>query len=113
MVPHLKIEDALGEVLQNTPCFVTGVPDERRGERLGVLYTLPEITPAQLVQHLNELGFPALWIPKRENFYLVGAIPVLGSGKLDLAKARALVMERMAPDLASAPASGAISSVDA
>src|SRR5205823_4070759 len=76
MVPHLKIEDALGEILRNTPCFVTGVPDERRGERLGVLYTLPEITPAQLVQHLNDLGFPALWIPKRENFYLVDAIPI-------------------------------------
>ncbi|MGI8958655.1 MAG: acyl-[ACP]--phospholipid O-acyltransferase [Bryobacteraceae bacterium] len=113
MVPHLKIEDALGEVLRNTPCFVTGVPDKRRGERLGVLYTLVEVTPAQLVQHLNKRGFPALWIPKRENFYLVDAIPILGSGKLDLAKARALVLERMAPDPATAPASSAISQVDA
>jgi acyl-[acyl-carrier-protein]-phospholipid O-acyltransferase/long-chain-fatty-acid--[acyl-carrier-protein] ligase len=113
MVPHLKIEDALGEILRNTPCFVTGVPDERRGERLGVLYTIPETTPAELVQHLNELGFPALWIPKRENFYLVDAIPILGSGKVDLAKARALVMERMAPELASAPTTKAITSVDA
>jgi acyl-[acyl-carrier-protein]-phospholipid O-acyltransferase/long-chain-fatty-acid--[acyl-carrier-protein] ligase len=113
MVPHLKIEDALGEILRNTPCFVTGVPDERRGERLGVLYTIPETAPAELVQHLNDLGFPALWIPKRENFYLVNAIPILGSGKVDLAKARALVMERMAPELASAPATKAITSVDA
>jgi acyl-[acyl-carrier-protein]-phospholipid O-acyltransferase/long-chain-fatty-acid--[acyl-carrier-protein] ligase len=95
MVPHLKIEDALSDILRNTPCFVTGVPDERRGERLGVLYTLPEIMPAQLVQHLNEVGLPALWIPKRENFYLVDAIPVLGTGKVDLANARALVLERM------------------
>jgi acyl-[acyl-carrier-protein]-phospholipid O-acyltransferase/long-chain-fatty-acid--[acyl-carrier-protein] ligase len=109
MVPHLKIEDALGEVLRNTPCFVTGVPDERRGERLGVLYTLPDITPTQLVQHLNDREFPALWIPKRENFYLVDEIPILGTGKVDLAKARALVMERMAPE----PASSAISSIDA
>ena len=113
MVPHLKIEDALGEILQNTPSFVTGVPDERRGERLGVLYTLPDITPAQLVQHLNDCELPALWIPKRENFYLVDAIPILGSGKLDLAKARALVLERMAPELASAPERSAISAVDA
>jgi acyl-[acyl-carrier-protein]-phospholipid O-acyltransferase / long-chain-fatty-acid--[acyl-carrier-protein] ligase len=103
MVPHLKIEDALSDILRGTPCFVTGVPDDRRGERLGVLYTLPEITPADLVQHLNDLGFPALWVPKRENFYLVDSIPILGSGKLDLAKARALVLERMAPDVATAP----------
>jgi acyl-[acyl-carrier-protein]-phospholipid O-acyltransferase/long-chain-fatty-acid--[acyl-carrier-protein] ligase len=113
MVPHLKIEDALGDALRNTPCFVTGVPDDRRGERLGVLYTLPEVTPTQLVHHLNERDFPSLWIPKRENFYLVDEIPILGSGKVDLAKARALVLERMAVDPASAPAGSAISSVDA
>ena len=77
---------------------MTGVPDERRGERLGVLYTLPEITPAQLVHHLNDSGFPALWIPKRENFYLVDAIPMLASGKLNIARARELVLERMPPD---------------
>jgi acyl-[acyl-carrier-protein]-phospholipid O-acyltransferase/long-chain-fatty-acid--[acyl-carrier-protein] ligase len=108
MVPHLKIEDALSDILRNTPCFVTGVPDERRGERLGVLYTVPEIMPAHLVQHLNEVGLPALWIPQRENFYLVEAIPVLGTGKVDLANARALVLERMAPESASAPASATI-----
>ena len=95
MVPHLKIEDALSDILQHTPCFVTGVADERRGERLAVLYTRPEVTPAQLVEHLQALGFPALWIPKRENFYLVDAIPVLGAGKVDLAKARALALERV------------------
>ncbi len=97
MVPHLRVEDALSEMLGNTACFVTGIPDERRGERLAVLYTSPEVTPAELVEHLNHAGLPPLWIPKRDNFYLVEAIPVLGSGKVDLAKARAMVLERATP----------------
>jgi acyl-[acyl-carrier-protein]-phospholipid O-acyltransferase / long-chain-fatty-acid--[acyl-carrier-protein] ligase len=95
MVPHLKIEDALDDLLGNRPCFVTGVPDERRGERLAVLYTAPEVTPSEMVEHLNAVGLPPLWIPKRENFYLVEAVPTLGSGKVDLAKARALVLQRI------------------
>ncbi len=96
MVPHLKIEDALSGLFDNAPSFVTGVDDERRGERLALLYTSPEITPAQIVDHLNSAGLPPLWIPKRENLYLVEAIPTLGTGKLDLVKARALVLEKIA-----------------
>jgi hypothetical protein len=38
---------------------------------------------------------PPLWVPKRENVYLVDTIPVLGTGKLDLAKARALAMAKL------------------
>lgn len=90
MVPHLRIEEALSAVLVNAPCFVTGVPDERRGERLCVLYTAPEVTPAQMIEHLNKSGLPSLWIPKRDNFYLVDAIPMLGSGKVDIGKARTM-----------------------
>jgi acyl-[acyl-carrier-protein]-phospholipid O-acyltransferase/long-chain-fatty-acid--[acyl-carrier-protein] ligase len=97
MVPHLKIEDAASGLLETSPSFVTGVADERRGERLVMLYTSPEITPAQIVEHLNGAGLPALWIPKRENIYLVDEIPTLGTGKVDLAKARAMVLEKAAP----------------
>ncbi|MGA8028056.1 MAG: AMP-binding protein, partial [Bryobacteraceae bacterium] len=95
MVPHLKIEDAAHGILADSPCFVTGIPDDRRGERLVMLYTQPRITPAQIVEHLNASGLPPLWIPKRDNVYLVDAIPVLGTGKADLAKARAMSMERV------------------
>ncbi len=93
MVPHLKIEEAVSGILGDAHAFVTGIADERRGERLLMLYTSPEITPAQLIERLNAAGLPQLWIPKRENFYLVDTIPVLGTGKVDLAKARALATE--------------------
>lgn len=94
MVPHLKIEDAVSEVLRETPVFVTGVVDERRGERLIMLYTSPDVTPNELVEHLQAAGLPALWIPKRESYYRVDSIPLLGSGKVDLAKARAVATEK-------------------
>jgi acyl-[acyl-carrier-protein]-phospholipid O-acyltransferase/long-chain-fatty-acid--[acyl-carrier-protein] ligase len=93
MVPHLKIEEALAELLGNGRCVVTGSPDERRGERLAVIYTSDSVTPAQMIRHLEGTGLPPLWIPKRDRFCRVEAIPVLGTGKLDLVKARAIATE--------------------
>jgi acyl-[acyl-carrier-protein]-phospholipid O-acyltransferase / long-chain-fatty-acid--[acyl-carrier-protein] ligase len=93
MVPHLKIEEAVHDILGDQPCVVLGIPDEQRGERLALLYTQQEITPAQLWQRLSETSLPKLWIPKRENIYLVDAIPTLGTGKLDLQGAKAKAIE--------------------
>jgi acyl-[acyl-carrier-protein]-phospholipid O-acyltransferase/long-chain-fatty-acid--[acyl-carrier-protein] ligase len=83
MVPHLRIEDAIADVLGAAPCAVTSVADDRRGERLAALY-VHEMEPAELWQKLAETDLPRLWIPKRENLYRVEALPQLGSGKLDL-----------------------------
>jgi acyl-[acyl-carrier-protein]-phospholipid O-acyltransferase / long-chain-fatty-acid--[acyl-carrier-protein] ligase len=94
MVPHLKIEEAILSVLGEAACAVTGVPDEQRGERLVALYVCPEVTPAELWKRLSETDLPKLWLPKRENLYLVDALPQLGTGKLDLraVKVRAQVL---------------------
>ena len=42
--------------------------------------------PAEVVKELNKLPIPKLWIPKADSFVYVEELPVLGSGKLDLAK---------------------------
>jgi acyl-[acyl-carrier-protein]-phospholipid O-acyltransferase / long-chain-fatty-acid--[acyl-carrier-protein] ligase len=83
MVPHLRIEDAIGDALGYAPCAVTAVADDRRGERLVALY-VHEIEPAELWQKLSATDLPRLWIPKRENLYRVESLPQLGTGKLDL-----------------------------
>jgi acyl-[acyl-carrier-protein]-phospholipid O-acyltransferase/long-chain-fatty-acid--[acyl-carrier-protein] ligase len=93
MVPHLKIEETIHEILGDQPCVVIGIPDDQRGERLALLYTQPDIAPAQIWQRLSETELPKLWIPKRENIYLVDAIPSLGTGKLDLRGAKAKAVE--------------------
>ena len=38
-----------------------------------------------------------LWLPKRDAFVRVDAIPVLGTGKLDLRGVRRVALERLAP----------------
>ncbi|MGH9656177.1 MAG: AMP-binding protein, partial [Bryobacteraceae bacterium] len=81
MVPHLPIEEAIGDL---TSSFVAGVPDDLRGERLVLLYTNTETTAAAIHARLLRSGLPALWIPKREDIHAVPAIPVLPSGKVDL-----------------------------
>jgi acyl-[acyl-carrier-protein]-phospholipid O-acyltransferase/long-chain-fatty-acid--[acyl-carrier-protein] ligase len=84
MVPHLKVEEAILNVLGDAQCVVTGIPDDLRGERLVALYVHPTLTPEDLYRQLSETGMPRLWIPKRENLYPVEALPQLGTGKLDL-----------------------------
>jgi acyl-[acyl-carrier-protein]-phospholipid O-acyltransferase/long-chain-fatty-acid--[acyl-carrier-protein] ligase len=66
---------------------VTAVPDEAKGEALVLLSTL-DITAAGLRERLAAAGLPNLWIPRR--IVRVGAIPLLGTGKMDLAQCRRL-----------------------
>jgi hypothetical protein len=37
---------------------------------------------------LSESDLPKLWIPKQENFRYIESLPALGSGKLDLKRAK-------------------------
>ena len=73
---------------------VAAVPDEKRGEKLVVLY-LPSIEPklADLLAALPKRGLPNLWVPDRRDCHPVDAMPVLGSGKLDLKKLTDLAKE--------------------
>ncbi len=89
MVPHLRIEEALHEFLGETDeggirSVVTAVPDERKGERIVVVHTKLDITPEETCKRLQAAGLPNLWIPNIDSFLEVEAIPILGSGKVDL-----------------------------
>jgi acyl-[acyl-carrier-protein]-phospholipid O-acyltransferase/long-chain-fatty-acid--[acyl-carrier-protein] ligase len=84
MVPHLRIEEALSNVLGDGPCAVTSIADEQRGERLVAVYVHLVLSPADVWQRLAETDLPRLWLPKRENIYSVESLPLLGTGKLDL-----------------------------
>ena len=64
--------------------MVAAVPDERKGERLVVLYTQLDHTPEEICNHLSQQNLPNLWIPSQDSFGQVESIPLLGTGKLDL-----------------------------
>ena len=89
MVPHLKIEAAVCDILGEPACVVMGVPDEDRGERLALLYTHETVAPRELWQRLSQSSLPALWVPKRFDIFQVPSLPLLGTGKLDLRAAKA------------------------
>ena len=68
--------------------MVTSVPDAKKGERLVVLYTDLVQSPEDICRSLAAGGLPPLWIPSPDSFRRVAAIPVLGTGKLDLKKVK-------------------------
>ena len=97
MVPHGKVEDALQQAAgADMQVFaVTGIPDERKGEQLAVLHTLDEARLPDILAKLSENGLPNLFIPPRANFVKVEALPVLGTGKMDLRSLKRIAMERL------------------
>ncbi len=95
MVPHGAVEQRIAELFGVDPgeaqaVVVTGVPDEAKGEALVVLTTLGA-TAAEIRERLSGAGFPNLWVPREVR--RVPAIPVLGTGKLDLAACKRLALE--------------------
>lgn len=95
MVPHIKVEEKLQEIANATePCFaVTGVPDEKKGERLVVLHTLAEERLKECLDRLSQAGLPNLWVPRSNLFFRVDGLPYLGTGKLDLRRVREMAGE--------------------
>jgi acyl-[acyl-carrier-protein]-phospholipid O-acyltransferase/long-chain-fatty-acid--[acyl-carrier-protein] ligase len=96
MVPHILIEETIDKILsrQRNPeqetdglqIAVTAVPDEKKGERIIVLYRNLAIPPEEIREAMMSEGVPNLWIPSLQSFRQVENIPILGTGKLDLAE---------------------------
>jgi acyl-[acyl-carrier-protein]-phospholipid O-acyltransferase / long-chain-fatty-acid--[acyl-carrier-protein] ligase len=97
MVPHLKVEAALLEATgaDEMGVAVTALPDPRRGERLVVVHTALGMPVAEVCRRLAAGPLPRLWIPAADSFLEVEALPVLGTGKLDLRRLRRLAQERL------------------
>ncbi len=85
MVPHGAVEDELHNRLGQTGVVaVTSVPDERKGEKLVVIYARSAADAETLQHHLAESPLPNLWKPGRDCYLEVESLPILGTGKLDL-----------------------------
>jgi acyl-[acyl-carrier-protein]-phospholipid O-acyltransferase / long-chain-fatty-acid--[acyl-carrier-protein] ligase len=95
MVPHIKVEDKLHEIVGAAEQIfaVTAVPDEKKGERLMVLHTLPEEKLQGCLAQLSKSDLPALWKPRSDQFVRVESLPYLGTGKLDLRKLKQIATE--------------------
>ncbi|MBI3552739.1 MAG: MFS transporter [Elusimicrobia bacterium] len=94
MVPHIRVEQRLHELAGKVDqtFVVTAVPDERRGERLVVLCKDYDDIDG-LCAKLAASELPKLWLPAKENFHKVAEFPLLGSGKLDMTRLKAVSRE--------------------
>ncbi len=94
MVPHIRIEDKLHELAEITEQVfaVTAVPDEKKGERLMVIYTISDDKLAPVLEKLAASDLPALWKPRANQFIHADALPLLGTGKLDLRGVKTLAL---------------------
>ena len=89
--------DALHEAAgADTQIFaVTSVPDQKKGEQLAVLHTFDENAIPEILEKLTATGLPNLFVPRRDYFVKVEAIPVLGTGKLDLRNLKRVALEKL------------------
>ena len=94
MVPHLRIEEKLQELAgaAEQMFLVTGVPDDKKGERLIVLHKLAETELPGCLERFAASDLPNLWKPRADGFYRVENFPVLGTGKLDLRSVKELAV---------------------
>jgi acyl-[acyl-carrier-protein]-phospholipid O-acyltransferase/long-chain-fatty-acid--[acyl-carrier-protein] ligase len=94
MVPHIRIEEKLHELADTTEQVfaVTAVPDDRKGERIVVVHTLPAAKLTSVLEKLAQCDLPALWKPKANQFVHAETLPLLGTGKIDLRGIKALAV---------------------
>ena len=98
MVPHGTVEEHLQECSgRDERAFaVCGVPDPKKGERLMVLTTLRADDLPDVLKQLGTRGLPALFVPRVDQFVVVEALPMLGTGKLDLRKVKEMCLQSAA-----------------
>jgi acyl-[acyl-carrier-protein]-phospholipid O-acyltransferase/long-chain-fatty-acid--[acyl-carrier-protein] ligase len=86
MIPLVKIESELQEIVPAARFGVTSVPDDLKGERLVVVHSPlgAQWSPSALREALRKRGLPNLWVPRPDAFLEVEEVPVLATGKTDL-----------------------------
>ena len=78
------------------PPAVVAAPDARKGERLILVTTQPNVRRADVQAHMKEMGSTELMIPSE--ILTVDALPLLGSGKTDYVELNKLVRAKIAQD---------------
>ena len=72
---------------------MTAAPDEKKGERIVVVHTLAEDKLAGVLDKLPQCDLPSLWKPRRDQFIRLDALPMLGTGKIDLRAVRQIALD--------------------
>jgi acyl-[acyl-carrier-protein]-phospholipid O-acyltransferase/long-chain-fatty-acid--[acyl-carrier-protein] ligase len=88
MVSLAAVEDAATALWPGRAHAVVALPDPRKGEQLVLVTEEPDASREDLLRHARAGGLPELFVPR--TLVPVARMPVLGTGKIDLAAARGL-----------------------
>jgi len=91
MVSLAAVEALASALWPESNHVVVSLPDARKGEQLTLVTDKADADKDALLAHARAEGFPELWVPK--SLLVVGAIPVLGSGKVDLPATQEMVRQ--------------------
>jgi acyl-[acyl-carrier-protein]-phospholipid O-acyltransferase / long-chain-fatty-acid--[acyl-carrier-protein] ligase len=110
MIPHMAVEDEYHKALKSAEpvVAVTSVQDERKGEKLVVLFTPSAGDASALHAAMEGSALPNLWKPSKDAYFKVDALPLTGTGKLDvlgLRKMAAALQSRSGPQGTAGPTS--------
>ncbi len=94
MVPHARLEEQFHGMLGLTEqsLALAGIPDLQKGERLAVLHILEPDQLEELLKQIDDSDLPNLWRPRPSSFHRIEAIPVLGTGKMDIKKVKEMAL---------------------
>ncbi|MDX2258347.1 MAG: AMP-binding protein [Hyphomicrobiaceae bacterium] len=91
MVSLAAVETLAAGLWPDAQHVVIGLPDPRKGEQLVLVTDRFDADKDALLTHARREGFPELWVPKV--IMSVETIPLLGTGKVDLAATTAMVRQ--------------------
>ncbi|MGV3489147.1 MAG: AMP-binding protein [Tuberibacillus sp.] len=81
MVSLNKIEELALECYEQSGFYAVSVPDPKKGEKIILFTTNPDISDKLLKKHIKEQKLSALYIPYKIEF--IEEVPILGSGKVN------------------------------
>ncbi|PZN14179.1 MAG: 2-acylglycerophosphoethanolamine acyltransferase [Proteobacteria bacterium] len=93
MVSLAAVESVISRLWPDGNHVVVCIPDPYKGEQLVLVTDKPDADRDAILRHMQEEKLPPLWLPK--SILVVPSIPVLGSGKVDLARTIELVRQQL------------------
>jgi acyl-[acyl-carrier-protein]-phospholipid O-acyltransferase/long-chain-fatty-acid--[acyl-carrier-protein] ligase len=91
MVSLAAVEAMVATLWPDAQHVVVGLPDERKGEQLVLVTDKADADKAALLAYAKTQGVPELWVPRA--ILVIGTIPVMGTGKVDLPATTALARQ--------------------
>lgn len=93
MVSLAAVESVINRLWPDGNHVVVCVPDPHKGEQLVLVTDKPDADRDAILRHMQEEKLSPLWLPK--SVLVVPAIPVLGSGKVDIIRTVELVRQQL------------------